>query len=797
MRKRNRREFLKRAGAGVAGMAALDWVALTAHAEAARGNPAAATNIGTAARGIPPHRPLNVPGVHAYSDQQSVASGQTISFLVSSTVPYRLSIYRLGLKVDDPTGDEVLHEFPVAQPKVQSIHPGSYVHVKKKLTQPMRGLTLECWVRPWKVDRVAGLLTQFDDDKSCGYGLFLNDSSGVSFYLGDGKNYRASWMHSAGEGRLKAGRWYHLVATWDGEEKAIWIDGKKSGQWPFRGAGGVVTPGAAPLRLAAAGRNGLADHFLDADLAMPAIYSRALDSAQIAERFAQQGLVPTAGKSVLACWNFTEERGSRVADSSRNNRHGQIINHATWMIGGPSFQADVPRFGNYDPGKDARRGHGLRFASDDLYDCRWLVTHKFRLPSSARSGIYVGRFHFELESTPRRQHATFIVRKSERRKASPILLVTASNTWLAYSGTQFGLPHSKLKQVWGTGGTTNSLGNPPAFNLYRTHAAGQGTYQVGLRMPWPAAGPYILYGGPTDYSHLMRADRFAQVWLEQAGYDYDVITDLDLHRNPQQLSDYRVCIVNGHSEYWSLPMYEGLDKYLKSGGNLICLSGNSLFWRVSFNDDCSIMECRKVDAPGEQVPAVRRGEAWHSHDGLRGGLLRECGFPGWRLIGLETLGWNNQSDAEQFGPYIVERADHFLFNQPEPVGLKNGDRLGQSPDGKLPLANGHEFDVRLSTLAAMQEQPAPTGATLPLEPAGITRLANGIIPWKRGGVAFDYFIQFIKPKTDQGGELIYWERPEGGRVFNAGSIGSGWALLADAKFQRLLSNVLFHFGVKR
>ena len=79
----------------------------------------------------------------------------------------------------------------------------------------------------------------------------------------------------------------------------------------------------------------------------------------------------------------------------------------------------------------------------------------------------------------------------------------------------------------------------------------------------------------------------------------------------------------------------------------------------------------------------------------------------------------------------------------------------------------------------------------------MTRLANGIIPWKVGGAAFDYFFRPIKPQTDQGGEMIYWERPDGGRVFNAGSIGAGWALMVDEKFQRLMRNVLAHFGVKR
>jgi hypothetical protein len=242
-------------------------------------------------------------------------------------------------------------------------------------------------------------------------------------------------------------------------------------------------------------------------------------------------------------------------------------------------------------------------------------------------------------------------------------------------------------------------------------------------------------------------------------------------------------------------MYEGLKSYLGRDGNVLCLSGNSLFWRVSFNEEGSILECRKVDAPGDQVPGQRRGESWHSQDGLRGGLMRECGFPGWKLVGLETLGWNNQNSAEQFGPYQVDRPDHFLFRWPLPVDVQEGDPIGQGSDGGLPLANGHEIDVRLSTLQALQELPPPSGGVVPGDPPGMVRLANGVIPWNKGGAAFDYFMRPVKPQTSQGAEMIYWERPEGGRVFNAGSIGAGWALHADPKFQRLMVNVLSKFGV--
>jgi hypothetical protein len=741
-----------------------------------------------------------VPGVHAYPDQISVAAGQSISFQVSSTVPYRLSVCRLGLKMDDPAGDEVLREFPEAAPKVQAIHPGSYVHIEKGLRGNLQALTLECWVRPWKLAPGVGIISQLNLDNLDGNGLSLNSDGSLIFWLhpteqGDEPpGYRSRLIERYADDRLRVAHWHHVVGAWDGKRKEIWINGVCQGAWRFSRR---VDCGGAALRLGASpGGEGSTHFFLDADLAMPVIYNRALGAGEIKERFSQQGLVAAKGKGLLACWPLAEEKGDRVADTSGQGRHGRIINHATWMIGGPSFNADVPRYGNYNPAKDPGRGHGLRFASDDLYDCRWEPTHRYRIPASSRPGVYVGRICFDLEGKPHLYHVTFIVRKPRRRKPARVLVLCATNTWKAYSGTPFGKNLPDLKQVWGTNGITNNPGDPPAYCFYRGHAAGQGTFQLGFRMPWPVASPYVLYGGQTDYSHLARADRFLHAWLEQSGYDFDVVSDLDLHRDPDMLRDYRVFVINGHSEYWSLPMYHGLERYLAGRGSVICLSGNSLFWRVSYNDDGSILECRKVDAPGDQLPHERRGECWHSHDGRRGGMLRECGYPGWRLVGLDTLGWNNQGDARQFGPYIVEQPDHFLFNQPEKVSARAGDAIGQAPDGGLPRANGHEIDVRLSTFAGLQEQPAPVGVTMPADPPGMTRLANGIISWKIGGAAFDYFFRPIKPKTDQGGELVYWERAEGGRVLNAGSIGAGWALLGDPKFQTLMRNILFHFGAK-
>ena len=130
-----------------------------------------------------------------------------------------------------------------------------------------------------------------------------------------------------------------------------------------------------------------------------------------------------------------EERGSRVADVSNDGRHGQIINKGTWMIGGPSFDAGaIGRHDtSYDPSKDPNRGHGLRLASDELYNARWEVSHRFGIPADAKSGVYAGRFDFEMDGKSMRYFTTFVVRRPESRSKAPLLVLVSSNTWLAYN----------------------------------------------------------------------------------------------------------------------------------------------------------------------------------------------------------------------------------------------------------------------------------------------------------------------------------------------------------------------------
>lgn len=731
---------------------------------------------------IPPHRPINLPGLHAYA-QKSIAAGEEIEFRVSSDIPYDLSVVQLGPDPESREEDPVLTTFRADEPKTQPIHPGSYVHVENGLPSERRltQLTLEGWIRPFALSGWQGLITQHDYPDRCGIGLFLRDDR-IVFITQAGGAHDSATMHETEPGAIEAQRWHHVAASWDGEMKRIYVDSKLVGEFPFAG---TVKPGRTALRLGAYGSKGVAGNFYNGDLAMCVVHDRALSEDQIAERVADRGLTIPEGDSVLACWPFAEERGQQVADAGVDGRHGRIVNRGTWMIGGPSFDASA--IGRHDtdyaPDNDPNRGHGLRLASDELYNARWDVSHRFRILKDAKSGVYAGRFDFEVDGKPMRYFTTFIVRRPETRPKAQLLVLVSSNTWLAYNSAPFPVNHGPELTKMGTGGLATTHPDAATYSGYRDHRHGQPTYKIGLQLPWPAAGPNKTYINQ-QYSHLLRGERFLHLWLDRHGYDYDVITDHDLDRNPEVLDGYDAVCINGHSEYWSARAYNGLDNYLKAGGAAVVLSGNTMFWRVSFDETGEVMETRKF---GKGIGGRRHaqvGELYHSHDFKRGGLMRFCGYPAWKVVGLTCIGWGGA-----FKPYRVDQPDHFLFNEPHQLGLKKGDAFGFINPGTG--AVGHEFDVRLSTLQRATADPAVKGL---VEPDGIVTVASSHDERR----VIDYNADGHKPRTGDDttiAEIIYWERPQGGRVFHTGSIATAWGAYHDESLSKLLMNVLHHFEV--
>jgi hypothetical protein len=57
---------------------------------------------------------------------------------------------------------------------------------------------------------------------------------------------------------------------------------------------------------------------------------------------------------------------------------------------------------------------------------------------------------------------------------------------------------------------------------------------------------------------------------------------VDLHTNPGLLADYDCIIFGSHVEYWSREMRDQTEKFIRNGGNVISLSGNTCYRQVRF-----------------------------------------------------------------------------------------------------------------------------------------------------------------------------------------------------------------------
>lgn len=743
-----------------------------------------------AARRPEPARELELRGAWGYTDPIGVAPATTLRFHVSAPAAYDLSIVRLGHRaILDPAANEMAERadvevlerraHPTATP--QTLSAGSYVYVGG---EPIPGgpLTLGLWLRLWRlpvIDAIQwawfGLISDIDYPEACRFGLLVDHLGRLCAYAGDGGAFEHASMLVSDpclDGH-RLGRWVHVAATIASGEVVIYLDGGELARGD--GLDGVPAPGpASRLRLGATAERGRADDFLDGDIAAPFVAARALTPDEIARLVADRARTPLAGLGLplQGAWDLDEERGTSVRDASDHGRVGIIVQGATWQIGGPAFDASRGD-ATYDPASDPGRGHGLRLSSDDVEDCEWAVTDEWQVPEDAASGIYAGLV--QLAGTPAHTSLpiTFIVTRTTPRVAGSIALLAATNTWLGYGRRPRDQdPVAGLSASW-----------------YSVHASGRPFFKIALRAPIPRATPFGFESDRAAFlrhSHLVRPERYAEAWLAAEGYPYEMITDLDLHRDPELLERFGALMIVGHSEYWSDEARDGVEAYLARGGRVISLSGNTLFWRVTFDPEHPVIESRKAVASEDRrwLAPPMWGERWHEHDGRAGSHFPLLDRHGYKVLGLDTHGMIDDGTPTSFAAFHVLHPEHPLFNEPERVPVTPEGTIGER-NLNGPQASGYEFDSAPESLGYRDT---------PLE--GMTILASALgqrnIEW--GGVDSDHWGGV---ERDHGGDIIIWERPDGGRVFNIGSIGASGALSVDPGVGALVRNVLAGFGVPR
>jgi N,N-dimethylformamidase len=351
--------------------------------------------------------------------------------------------------------------------------------------------------------------------------------------------------------------------------------------------------------------------------------------------------------------------------------------------------------------------------------CQWETDFEWMVPTGTPPAFYSA----ELSDASGSFHIPFVVKPSADKR-SRVAVLASTNTWNAYNG-------------WG-GSSTYCADQPRVTSLDR---------------PMDSARP-----AAKGRSHLVRGEGWILDWLQDAGYQPDLYGDLDLHQGWDWLREYPVLVISTHSEYWTLQMRDHLDAYLQAGGNLLYLSGNGLYWKVTFDDDLRVME------------VCRDGRA-HEQTGEKGGLWRNLGRTEHSVIGVGFIAEGYMT----YAPYRTLKPDHWVF---EGLDLQKNDLIGTEGllgDG----ASGWEMD-----------QVVPDWS-----PSNIEILAEGINPSDpmKAGLDARYPDPNYNWDGKGGAHMTYYVHPGGGGVFSAGSISFGASLAVDKGIQTIVSNVLNKF----
>jgi hypothetical protein len=349
----------------------------------------------------------------------------------------------------------------------------------------------------------------------------------------------------------------------------------------------------------------------------------------------------------------------------------------------------------------------------------WPTSFSWTIPASAPSGIYSARL---TDPDGDQSHITFVVKPAPTRR-SPVAVLANVNTWLAYNG-------------WGGRSKYSGAAN------------------VSFLRPNPGASPVA------GDLHLTAGELWILGWLEDAGFQPDVYTDIDFHDGLP--AGYHTLIADTHPEYWSTQMRGQLDGFLAGGGSLLYLGGNGLFEAGDYYPDRTGMSFRLGVEDGPRSPAMFRALVPPLHERSVLGIATEaCGVEG--------------------GPYRVKAAGHLLL---QGTGLTNGQTFGDY-GLNTGYGNGKAAAWEVDTRSGPGAIGLPTRGNCGLEPvfvppstlpAGLVTLATGQ-NWLEAGVW-------------KGADMTFYNHAGGGFVFSVGSITFGGSLIVDPKIQRIVRNAL-------
>jgi N,N-dimethylformamidase len=711
-----------------------------------------------------------------YGDRWSVQPGETIRFMVSTAEPQFVArVVRLIHGDTNPAGPGY-KDRPVAaaiegayEGRVQAYHPGSFAVVPDAASlQPGEGLTLSAWLYPTTPGGHAqGLLCKWDDDAKAGYALVVDAEGSLALWLGNGQGGVASVSLQE---PMRPFAWYRVEASFETTTGRVHLR-HESHDPPVAlptlaetEATVAVTPAttAAPFTIGAwtarlAGSRVIGGGHYNGKIDAPAV---------------------CRGDDTIAAWDFARDFGSdRITDTGPHALHGHTVNFPMRAVTGHNFTGREISF------RHAPQEYGaIFFHDDDLEDAGWESDFSWTIPDDLASGVYA----VHLQTDDAEDHIPFFVRPGRGSTSAPIAVLLSTYTYLAYANEQITwrnpdspVPHDPVQHLMPQDHYIVAHGLKSAYDH---HADDTGVHFSSRLRP-------VLNSRPKYSAALilapwqLNADLYLIDWLEAMGHSYDVITDEDLHaEGVELLAPYRVVISSNHHEYWSTQMLDALESYLTGGGRWMSLTGNGYYWPIGIDPARPhLIELRR----GQNGTGTWRsapGENWFQTTGEPGGLWRDRGRAPQRLVGvgMSAAGFDVALPFHRLPASNDPRAA-FIFagvGEDEPIGdagLMMGGAAGLEID---------RADVALAT---------PPHALVVATASGFSNSYLRAIE------------EVTAPDAHQGGpdnpavrgDMVFFETPNAGAVFAAGSItwmGSLSHNNYDNPVSRITDNVVRAFA---
>ncbi|MDB5819058.1 MAG: putative N,N-dimethylformamidase [Rhizobacter sp.] len=664
------------------------------------------------------------------------------------------------------------------------------------------------------------LLARWSDEAAAGYAI-ESSKAGVSLRIGSD---RGPLVVSTSKPLLER-YWYWVQATFDQASgdmtishtrlaegtvpaKTVTALATHQGGWKLDSQG-PFTMAARPSTLSPLVHTGHFDGKLEAPRIATGIHS--IEALQAVDAMPRPGVVDAR---LVAMWDFSIGiDGLDVVDRSANRLSGTLLQLPRRAVTGVRWTGAV-----HDWRLDPTQYGAIHFHTDDIYDCGWPAAVTLDVPSTWRSGIHALRLR-PLDENGRRSHGrappdrevdlhsgqarsargeqavdaieadasaaetfiTFFVTPAAGALKAPLVVLAATMTYLAYANSALRL-HSVHFEV-----LTEHLMvlTPDDVYLQEHPEIGQSTYDHHIDGSGRAFSSWrrpVMNMRPRSTLGNLAIDSHFTDWLEEKGIDYDLVTDVELHRQGAgALKGYRVLASLSHPEYYSEPMMNAVMAYQNDGGRHVALGANGFYWRCNFHPKApAAVEVRRGMA-GTRTWESRYGEVHLAGTGEPGGLWRHSGFAPQKLVGVG------------FDAMVYDHAGYYRFTP----GSRDA-RVAFAVDGIGEDERIGDFGVRIGGAVGIEIDRLDHDLGTPLHAVMIATshgLGPGALPTTE-----EFRTTVHGLEGDQNAlvraDIVFFETPEGGAVFATGSISYVLSLTCngyDNNVSRLTENVLRRF----